>query len=75
MRLINTNTGAELQPGQWFTDVHGRAMISKVEERLLSARALVLRPSYEGVQRQWVPLVVRYTHPAFFGRKVAFLPS
>ena len=43
-----------------------------VEDYILTARAKVRAPWGE---EKWVPLMVRLTHPSFFLRRVAFIPT
>lgn len=75
MRIIDANSGAEVAVGDEFENVHGRHQLLSVQEKLLSAEATFVTVDEEGVQLVMVPLQVRWTHPSFFGRKVAFIPS
>lgn len=87
MIIIDANTGHKLVKGKAFTNVNGTFVILETEDngrgkaRVLSKR---LEHNPDGLTcdydpplgtTQWVPLVVRYTHPAFFLRRVGFYPS
>lgn len=72
MKIIDANTGAQIQPGQTFENINGVQTLLQVKAGLLSARALF---RLENGALVWVPLAVRYTHPSFFLQKVAFIPS
>lgn len=68
--------GAEIVPGSVPTGSEG-FRLEEVKPGLLKARALV-RHHNNGVfdpHAEWVPLVVRWLHPGFFGQHVAFVPS
>ncbi len=71
MRIIDANTGTEVQVGQLFNNIHGTHKLIDVEEGLFSTKALF---SSAG-KMFWVPLQVRYTHPGFFFQKIGFIPS
>lgn len=84
MKIVDANTGQELSVGRPFSNINGRLMLLATDIGILRGRALVkhiapapgpsgpfLSPGVE----IWTPLVVRYTHPAFFLQKVAFLRS
>ena len=72
MRIIDANTGHEPSIGETYRNVHGDiTLLSVVDESLFGARA-VLKVNGKRVE---VPLQVRYTHPAFFLQKIAFIPS
>lgn len=86
MRVIDANTGQRLDKGVPFANVNGTFVILEMRAGLLRAQALMRKlahhpdgPLCEGEppvgSQRWVPLVVRYTHPAFFLQRVAFLPS
>jgi hypothetical protein len=84
MRIIDSNTGYEPKIGETFNNVVGRHTLLKVQEGLMTAKALFRvtyaagsgDPRLDGTTRDvWVPLQVRYIHPAFFLQKVAFIPS
>lgn len=70
MRIINAFDGQEYHVGDTFPDpVVSRGRILDVEDRFFSARVLVEWP--DGAR--WSPLGVRFTHPKYFGRRVAFI--
>ena len=77
MKIIDVNSGNEVKVGGTFYNVNGYHQLLSVEEHFFSASAmfvsqLTARHAPELVN---VPLQVRFTHPSFFGRKVAFIPS
>lgn len=90
-RIIDANTGKEVQIGGTFRNVDGEVTIHEVEIGLFSGRALVsidgsatvwMTPEGEipnphpvNVDRKWGALAIRYTHPSYFLQKVAFIPS
>lgn len=85
MKILDANTGQEIRRDEPFRNINGVLVLLRTDIGLLKGRALVkhLDPKIDdffGPPRQrgaveWVPLVIRYTHPSFFMQKVAFLPS
>lgn len=76
MKIIDANTGHEIEIGVPFRNVHGTVTIEHVKEGLLSAKAFIKIETDAGATHLMrSPLIVRYLHPAFFLKKVAFLPS
>jgi len=85
MKIVDANTGQELQVGKPFRNVNGWQALIATDIGLMKGRALIkhLDPSpdaFFGPPLQpgaeiWTPLVIRYMHPSFFLQKVAFLPS
>lgn len=83
MKIIDANTGQRVHVGVPFENVDGLQVLMKVDAGLFRARALrkMVRPRTDHYisaptgDVSWVPLVVRYTHPAFFMERVAFYPS
>jgi hypothetical protein len=74
MKVINVRDGQEVRVGELLLmpAVDGsRTRLLAVEEHLFSATGLF---DQDGELLR-VPLQVRYTHPAFFLQKVAFIPS
>ena len=71
MLIVDANTGHKPKIGETFRNVVGRVTVLEVEEKFLSARALI---DVNG-QRSWTPLTVRYTHPGFMFQKVGFINS
>lgn len=74
MRIINVRDGQEVQVGErlLMPAVDGsNTRLVAVEEHYFSAVGLF---DQDGELLR-VPLQVRYTHPAFFLEKVAFIPS
>jgi hypothetical protein len=71
MRIIDANTGTEVEIGRPFRNVDGVVNVLKVDEGIFSAKALVQ------INQRVIstPLVVRYLHPRFMFQKVAFIPS
>jgi len=43
-----------------------------LDDKFWSAKALIQRP---GEDPMWVPLTMRFTHPSYFLRRVAFIPT
>lgn len=98
-RIIDANTGKEVQVGETFENVDGKVTIHKVDIGIFSGRALVSikgthlpktiecrhfetgelkelpNPHHRDIDRQWMPLAIRYTHPSFPFQKIAFIPS
>lgn len=78
MRIIDANTGLEVQVGETFNNVNGTHTLVSVEEKMFSARGTFQSRSNEdaylpGIVK--VQLQVRYMHPGYFFQKVAFIPS
>lgn len=71
MRVIDTRTGRELDVG---SRVAG-GLILGFRDRFFSATAIVGIERPGGLEMERVPLIVRFTHPSFFLRRVAFYPS
>lgn len=74
MKVINVRDGQEVRVGErlLMPAIDGsHTRLLAVEERLFSAVG-VFDQDGELVR---VPLQVRFTHPAFFLQKVAFIPS
>lgn len=75
MKIIDARSGAEVVPGQTVRYEDGEWWrLLEVDPRFFSAHELIEHSSAPGRTR-WVPLTVRFTHPGFFGRRVAFVPS
>jgi hypothetical protein len=62
--VVNVGDVVRYGPDDWWE-------LLTVDEGLFSARARIRSP-WTGRGGAWVPLRVRYTHPAFFLTKVAF---
>jgi len=75
MRIIDANSGHDVQVGVPFENVNGTVRVHEVKAGLFSAQGLVETNGPHGHMTRWVPLTVRYFHPAFPLQKVAFLPS
>ena len=76
MLIIDANTGIEPQIGVPFQNITGSLTLLKVKEGIFSAQGLFKHNcDNAGCEPMWVPLQVRYTHPGFMFRKVAFIPS
>lgn len=76
MKIIDANTGTDVQLGVPFTNINGTMVLLKVDEGLFSAKGLFRHPCQNPeCPDMWVPLQVRYTHPGFFLEKVGFIPS
>ena len=73
MRIIDANTGAEIQQGIPFTNIDGTHTLLAVREGWFHATAQFMSAGRPG--RRWTPLVVRYLHPGFFLQKIGFFPS
>jgi hypothetical protein len=71
MRIIDANTGTDVQLGVPFENIDGRITLLKLDEGLFNAKGLF---DVNGT-KAWVPLQVRFTHPGFFLQKVGFIPS
>jgi hypothetical protein len=84
MKIVDARSGEIMTPGKIVSYGDGEKIcLIDVDEGLLSARALV-ETTYRDfgsanrrlvIARQWVPLAVRFTHPAFLFQRVAFIPS
>lgn len=78
MRVVDSFTGREVRVGQSCADPYGHTWtLVALEDRFFSARALF---EFSGSDRigewlVWLPLQVRFTHPKYFGRRVAFVPT
>jgi hypothetical protein len=81
LRIIDANSGAELRPGDTFANIDGLHTLITIDEGLFRSRVLLrtheVREDYPEILLgdRWVPLQVRYTHPAFLFQKVGFIPS
>ncbi len=77
MRIIDANTGKEVRVGDTFENVNGAHQLLSVDEGLFNATAsfVVQQSRRHAPELVCMPLQVRYTHPSFFLRKVAFIPS
>ncbi len=71
MRIIDANTGTIVERGATFSNINGTHTLLEVDEGIMSARGLF----QTGRKTRWVPLMVRYLHPGFLFKKVAFIPS
>lgn len=71
MKVIDANTGAEVKIGEPFINVDGTHTLLAIDTGFCTARGLFRSKGHDF----WVDLQVRYTHPAFFMQKVAFIPS
>ncbi len=86
MKIIDVSSGQELHEGDLIPYSPEKRII-KVQEGLLDASAVMeyvtdgSYPTYPGNmpyhkgERYTQPLIVRFTHPSFFGQKVGFYPS
>ena len=75
--MIDTFSGQEVRIGQVCQDPLGNAWkLLAIQDRLFSVRGLIefLGPGRAG-ETLWLPLEVRFTHPQYFGRRVAFVPT
>lgn len=70
--IIDANTGRKVQRGDRFRNVCGLIHVLDVRVGLFSGHAIL---SIDDGPPQRVPLMVRWTHPSFFLRRVAFIPS
>jgi len=84
VKIVDARSGKVMTPGKTVSYGDGEKIkLVLVDEGLFSARALVEtthrdygRPDSALVTaQQWVPLVVRFLHPAFLFERVAFIPS
>ncbi len=82
MKIIDARSGEVMTPGKTVEYGDGESVtLEEVDDRILSARALlqtVHRDPYTNElvrQRQWVPLRVRFLHPAFMFQRIGFIPS
>jgi hypothetical protein len=84
VKIIDARSGEVMTPGKLVSYGDGEKIcVIDVDAGLFSARALVEttyrdygKPDRDLVtSRQWVPLVVRFTHPAHLFQRVAFIPS
>jgi hypothetical protein len=84
MKVIDSRSGEPMTIGTPVVYPDGeRVTILEIEPGILRARARA-QMTYRDhgavgaplvTKEEWVPLAVRWTHPAFFGRHVAFFPS
>jgi len=84
VKIVDARSGEVVAPGQVVAYGDGEKLkLLEVDEGLISARALI-ETTYRDfgkldrplvTARQWVPLAVRLTHPAFLFQRVAFIPS
>ena len=75
MRIIDANTGTEVEVGDTFRNALGLVTVLDVDEGLLSAR-IKLNVLWRRERRvAWSPLTVRYMHPGFMFQKVGFINS
>lgn len=75
MIIIDARSGNEVRIGVPVTyplDPDAGYKLLAVKEKLLSATALI---QYRGQEPRWTTLLVRYVHPRWFLKKVAFVMS
>lgn len=76
--VVNAFDGREYRIGESFPDPNIEPMrdvpirLLDIDDRFFTVRALVQRPDE---QLMWVPLIVRFSHPRYFLRRVAFIPT
>lgn len=77
--IINCYDGQEYRIGQYFLEPNSEAMredrvalLDVYDNGFFSAKAKIQRP---GEEPRWIPLIVRLTHPQYFLRRVAFIPT
>ena len=76
--VINAFDGREYRVGQSFPDPTVEPMQSTqvrlldIDDKFWSAKALIQRP---GEVPMWVPLTLRFTHPSYFLKRVAFIQT
>lgn len=74
MKVIDAFTGRSLKVGDSFSDPSGDDVtLMAVRPGAFSASALLRYPR-KGLTK-WVELQVRWTHPSYFLKHVAFVPS
>jgi len=84
VKIVDARSGEVMKRGQIVAYGGGEKLkLVEVDEGFFSARALI-ETTYRDfgkagqplvTARQWVPLAVRLTHPAFMFQRVAFIPS
>lgn len=80
MMVIDARTGSQVLVGQTVEYGDGEhATLVAFSPGILRAQALIRNTYRAGDQlvtsEAWVPLPVRWMHPGFFGKPVAFIPS
>lgn len=79
--MIDARSGKEMAVGDAVDYSDGESIVLlEVDPGILRARARVRRvistwPAGVMTREDWVPLQVRWAHPSFFLRHVAFIPS
>lgn len=84
MKIIDGRSGEEMKPGKIIVYDDGEKLrVIDVDIGLMSAKAYV-ETTYRDyakddptfiTTRRWMPLVVRFMHPAHLFERVAFIPS
>lgn len=72
MKLIDCNTGAGIQVGVPFKNIHGEYLITKLKAGLFRADIYYRFKDYPEHQLR---MPVRYMHPSFMFQRVVFFPS
>lgn len=87
MRVIDARSGEQFDVSSWSITVFSPPkvirhtqkegmLIYEIEPGLVRSRARVtIIQNGEATFTGWVPIQVRWTHPLYFGRRVAFIPS
>ena len=71
MKVIDANTGLELHEGMRFRNMLGEIHIQKINPGIsIATIEVIINGKYSEI-----PLVVRWFHPRFLFRHVAFFPS
>ncbi len=73
MLVIDANTGQQLIEGCNYRNVNGYFGVIKIKPGWFTA-SIVIRKSGQTLFKE-IPLQVRWTHPKYFLKHVAFLPS
>ena len=75
--LINAYDGKEYHIGQAFLEPTGECgtrvkILDIYDNGFFSVKAKIQRPGEDPV---WIPLLTRLTHPSYFLKRVAFIPT
>ena len=73
MKLIVTNTGAEILEGHFWENINGRKLCTSIRPGLFHVDVAYVDTATHAVYTLTLP--IRLTHPAFFLQRVAFFPA
>lgn len=75
MIVIDANTGTRIVAGQDWSNVNGLKHCLWIRPGIFSVQVVYINQSQETFREVTLTLPIRFLHPSFLFRRVAFFPS